>query len=415
MTAGPQQDTGPGPRVSVLPPERHRDAARTFADAYLVGPVSDAMWARSAASYAGATLHAVVEDDGTIGALSRWFPQRLAVPGGEVEAAGVSSVGVRADRRRRGYLRAVQTAQLRALHEAGVVAATLRASEAGIYSRFGYGPASRYATVTVDRARARLRDGAAVADVELDLLDPEDAIAALTAAHDRVRGSRPGTVDRPTWWWTTLVRGQLDRDQPLWVLAARDPATHEIVGWLVWSCPDRPRWGHGTTATVRVLDLVGADTGVELALWQAALGIDLADELEAPGRPVDSRLGLALTDERAARVSDLEDETWLRLVDVEAALTARSWAPGEPVELGVRDVLLPANDGTWTVGADGVRRSRAVAEVVLDVGDLAAVYLGGTSVADLASVGRAEGAPAAVAALDRLLVTPQQPWSGTYF
>ena len=403
------------PTVEVLGPDRHRDAAEMFAAAYLVGPVTDAMWARSAPSYAGATLHAVVEDDGTIGALSRWFPQRLAVPGGEVDAAGVSSVGVRIDRRRRGYLRAVQTTQLRELRGAGVVAATLRASEASIYARFGYGAASRYGTLTVDRARARLRDDAAVADVELDLLDPEAAIPEVTAAHDRVRGTRPGTVDRPTWWWITLVRGQLDRDQPLWVLAARDRTTRAIVGWIVWSCPDRPRWGHGVAATVSVLDLFGADTGVELALWQAALGIDLAERLEAPGRAVDSRLPLALVDERAAHLGDLEDETWLRLVDVEAALTARSWGPGEQVVLGVRDAVLPENDGSYTVGRDGVGRSRAVAEVELDVADLAAVYLGGTTVADLASVGRARGAVAAVAALDRLLATPEQPWSGTYF
>lgn len=412
MTASHPRDR---PSVTVLAADQHRAAAEMFAAAYLVGPVSDAMWARSAPSYAGATLHAVVEESGTIGALSRSFPQRLAVPGGELAAAGVSSVGVRADRRRRGYLRAVQTTQLEALRDAGVVAATLRASEAGIYPRFGYGPASRYATLTVDRARARLRDDAAVADVELDLLDPVDAIPELTAAHDRIRGHRPGTVDRPAWWWITLVRGQLDRDQPLWVLAARDRRTREVVGWLVWCCPDRPRWGHGTTATVQVLDLVGADPGVELALWQAALGIDLAERIEAPGRAVDSRLGLALTDERAARLTDLEDETWLRLVDVEAALAARSWGAGEPVELGVRDALLPGNDGTYTVGPTGVQRSSALPAVVLDVGDLAAVYLGGTTVADLAAVGRVEGAPGAVAALDRLLATPQQPWSGTYF
>lgn len=406
--------TGAGPtRVVVLDAAQHREAAGVFGGAYLVGPITDRMWARSAPSYAAGTVHGVLEADGTVGAVTRSFPQRLAVPGGELAATGVSSVGVRADRRRRGYLRALMTTQLTELRTAGSVAATLRATEAGIYSRFGYGVASSYTTVTVDRARARLRADAAVADVRLDLLDPERAGAVLGPAHDRLRGSRPGTTDRPAWWWHALLRHHLDRDQPVWVLTAS--AGDEVVGWVAWTAPDRLAWGHGATPTAAVLDLVGATPGVELALWQAALGIDLVDRVEAGGRALDDVLPLALADPRAVSTTGPEDETWLRLLDVGAALATRSWAGPGSVVLEVADALLPDNAGRYRVGPDGVARTDDAADVALDVAELACVYLGGTTVSDLLAVGRVRAEPAAAAAADALLRTPQRPWSGTYF
>lgn len=397
----------------VLTVERHREAAEVFGGAYLVGPVTDRMWSRSAVAYEDSTVHAVLEDDGTVGAVARAFDGMLSVPGGTVPAAGITSVGVRADRRRRGYLRALMTVQLEHLRAGGAVAATLRATEATIYERFGYGVASSYATLTVDRARARLRPGAAPVK-SLRLVAPAAALQLLPGVHDRLVRTRPGAIARPGWWWTAQVARKLDKDEPLWVLCTED-GDGEVDGWVIYTAThtDTPSGEH--RARVSVIDLVGASPEVELALWQATLATDLAETVVAQGRPLDEHLPLALVDPRAARLSAVEDETWLRLLDVPAALAARSYGAAEPVVVEVDDPLLPGNSGRYRVGPDGAARTDAAPEVHVGASELASVYLGGTRCTALATAGRVRGDAAALRRADRLFAADRAPWSGTYF
>jgi predicted acetyltransferase len=403
----------PAPTVSVLSEARHRDAAEVFGGAYLVGPVTDQMWQRSVQTYAGSLVEGIVEEDGSVGAVARSFDVGLAVPGGSIPAAAVSSVGVRADRRRRGYLRALMEHQLTTTRQRGAVVAALRATEASIYSRFGYGVASSYATVTVNRRRAVLREGAA-ASRSLRMLAPTAAVEELPAVYERIRSARPGTIERPAWWWASQTERHLQRDQPVWVLCTVDDHG-EIDGFLIYTSSERDHWDDPNRAVIRVLDLTAIDETVELALWNAAFGLDLSEWIVAPQRPLDTVLPLALTDPRAAVVSSVEDETWLRLLDVSAALSARSFASGDPVVLGVTDAIMPDNSGSYLVSQDGVERTDTEPELYCGVGELGAAYLGGTRFAALAAAGRVGGEAEALARADRLFRTPQLPWSGTYY
>ena len=91
------------------------------------------------------------------------------MPGGAVlPLAAVTGVGVRADRTRRGLLTALMRAQLDDLRERGDVLALLWASEAGIYGRYGFGVATRGATVRVRATRAALRPQAPSSSRPLD-------------------------------------------------------------------------------------------------------------------------------------------------------------------------------------------------------------------------------------------------------
>lgn len=413
MTTPPQSPRPPAPTVKVLAPERHRDAAEVFGGAYLVGPVTDRAWSRSVATYKGSTVHGVVEDDGSIGAVARAFDAELVVPGTRVRAAAVSSVGVRADRRRRGYLRALMQTQLAHLRDDGMVAATLRATEAGIYGRFGYGAATSYATLTVDRARATFR-GTAPGGRSLRMVAPTAALQLLPAAHDRILGTRPGTIARPLWWWTNQVSRMLDKDEPLWVLCTEND-DGDVDGWVVYTAKHSDGADGQHRTQVQVVDLVGIDAATELALWRAVLAVDLAQTVRAEGRPLDEVLPLALVDARAARLSAVEDETWLRLLDVPGALAARSYGAGPAVVLAVTDDLFADNSGRYRVGDGMAGRSEEAADITLDVAELACVYLGGTSFTDLAAAGRLTGSPEAFIRADELFATPREPWSGTYF
>ncbi|EQD59886.1 acetyltransferase, partial [mine drainage metagenome] len=81
--------------------------------------------------------------DGRMVGSSLALPLEIGLPGAVVSAAGVTAVGVLPTHRRRGLLREMMTRQLLAARQGGLALAVLWASEGGIYSRFGFGPAAR--------------------------------------------------------------------------------------------------------------------------------------------------------------------------------------------------------------------------------------------------------------------------------
>jgi predicted acetyltransferase len=113
----------------------------------------------------------------------------------------------------------------------------------------------------------------------------------------------------------------------------------------------------------------------------------------------------------------VNDEQWLRLIDVKSCLAARSYNPvAASVALAVSDDRLPANAATYVVSATGAVRRKAAPQLSVDVATLGAAYLGGTSWAELAAAGRVvEHKAGAVAAADALFATRPLPWCGTFF
>ncbi|WP_448074063.1 sterol carrier protein domain-containing protein [Georgenia yuyongxinii] len=132
--------------------------------------------------------------------------------------------------------------------------------------------------------------------------------------------------------------------------------------------------------------------------------------------PDDALRGLVV-DHRAAHAVE-HDGVWLRLLDVPGALSARRYQARVDVVLEVRDTLLPANAGRWHLrgGPDGASVVPATedADLALGVADLAAAYLGGTSLGALALAGRVDevtpGTLAAASAAFGWPVAPTMSW-----
>jgi predicted acetyltransferase len=131
--------------------------------------------------------------------------------------------------------------------------------------------------------------------------------------------------------------------------------------------------------------------------------------------PVDEPLWLALTDPRAVRLTPT-DSLWTRLVDVAAALNARSYACDADVVIAVADDFCAWNAGRYRLSADGCERTRAAADLELDVGSLAAAYLGGTTLHSLAAAGRVrELTPGAVSRASAAFRGEVDPWCPEVF
>jgi predicted acetyltransferase len=106
---------------------------------------------------------------------------------------------------------------------------------------------------------------------------------------------------------------------------------------------------------------------------------------------------------------------WARLVDVGAALSARSLGEGSVV-LDVRDEFCPWNTARWQIRDGAVARTTAEADVVLGVSELGSVYFGGFTFDQLLRAGCVEESkPGGTARADELFSTPRQPWSPELF
>jgi predicted acetyltransferase len=384
----------------------------------------------------------VFDPDGSLVGTTTSYPSSTAVPGGAVlRLAAVTRVGVRADRTRRGLATALMRAQLDDLRARGDALAMLWASESGIYGRYGYGVTTRARSVRVRASRTALRPQAPSGGT-VRLLDREDIVPVLSALHDRLALCRPGGITRPPGWWELGMSRHADDP----VLAAVHTAPDGGDDGFALAVPRWPGMfapGDGG-GVLQVEDLHAADAAAAAGLWRFLLGVDLIAHVEA-AVALDDPLDLLLADPRHAAGDGIADETWLRLVDVPAALGARTFAVGagagcgptgasdptgtpDPagaeapysVLLAVHDPLLPDNAGIYRVAATGAERVGPLGagepELSCDVAALAMAYLGDRSPSALAATGWwTAHDPAALPRADALFATDVVPWCGTHF
>jgi predicted acetyltransferase len=325
---------------------------------------------------------------GTAGA----FSFRLTVPGGaSVPAAGVTMVGVAATHRRRGVLTSMMRRQLDDVREWGWPLAVLTASEPEIYGRFGYGAGTFHVNAEIDTTRVRLTVPPGTDDVGLRFAVAADVLDVCEDLYARKVSGRPGMLARlPGWERLLVLDPETDRDggSPLQcVLAERDG---EVVGYTRFRI--KPEWdASGPKGSVLVRDVVGLDPAAQAALWRFLFGIDLTTSLKVRGRPLDEAWQHQVSDIRRCAVR-VRDSLHVRLVDVGAALEARTYQAPVDVVFEVEDAFCPWNAGRWrlTGNAKGASCGRTTdpADLSLSVRELGAAYLGGVSLEALGAAGR---------------------------
>lgn len=357
------------------------------------------------------------------------FSFALTVPGGAAPAAGVSAVTVLPSHRRRGILSGLMRRQLAGVRDRGESVAVLFASEAGIYRRFGYGPASQMATFSVGRGEGRLvPDAPSDPGLRLRLTEPQAARQALAKVYDTVLPTRPGLFARSDRWWESVL------DDPGFARQGTTPLRCVLAGdgtgprgyALVRA---RPGWDEdglpGTSIVVQ--ELMASDPAATAALWADLLTRDLASTVTARLRPADDPLLHLLADPRRARAR-VSDGLWARLTDVGAALAQRRYAAPVDAVIEVTDRFCPWNAGRWRLTTDAApahpaaglaatcQRTPAPADVSLPAYALGAAYLGGGGLVALAAAGLVtEVRPGALAALAAALSWQPLPWCPVIF
>lgn len=402
-------------------PDERRRANDTFREALLYAPVTDAEWSEPwvQGSWDGSNSLSAWEGDRCIGHAAA-FDLRTVVPGGAVLAtAGVTRVGVLPTHTRRGVLTALLTQLLTDARARGKVLASLRASEAVIYGRFGFGVAGEYASVEIDTG-PHTRFARHRSDGSVRRLDRTDVMAVVPPLADRLGHDRPGVLVRPAWMHSRLL-GDATAEGKSTFVAVHCDSDGRDDGWVAYAVAwDEGEYGTRPRGTCEVLDLWGADSHVELALWRHVLDLDLVEVVRSDERPIDDTVRYAMDDSRAYRFIAVDDEQWLRLIDVDAALRARTYSTSSAsLSIAIDDPLLDANTGVWRVSATGAERidlAASEADITADIAAISAAYLGGTPWWACAARGLAvERRPGALAEADDLFAHRPAPFCGSHF
>lgn len=388
-------------------------AAMDAAETAFAGEVTDEDWEREQKILPPSRALAAYDDGRPVG-LAAAYQFDLSIPGGELPCAGVTWVGVLPSHRRRGILRDFMRRQLQDVRSWGEPIAALWASESSIYGRFGYGIAGPGVQAMSDSRRFALRREPSP-EISVRMVDADEAYEIFPPVYDRLRAERAGMLSRSETWWRDLRLA----DPESWRRGAsrRFYAVFERGGEAEGYAAYRMKgeWEEGfPNGEVRVVEALALTTDAELAIWRFLHAVDLTVKVDARLFDPGSRLVLNVRDPRALGLR-FNDALWLRLVDVDAALRARSYKSGDPVVVEVTDELCPWNAGRYRLGPDA-GRTDDTADLALDVADLASLYLGAWDVHRLVHSGLAEErADGAAAAATRLLRTDLPPYCPEVF
>ena len=446
--------------IEIRPPvEDELRAAMEAAEGAFGSELEDHDWERERKILPPSRALAAYDGDKAVG-LAAAYAFDLSIPGGELPCAGVTWVGVLPTHRRRGILRDFMRRQLADVQTWGEPIAALWASEASIYGRFGYGaavpgivaksnprrftlehdPPSNLSVRLTDAeeayrlfpsiygrfgyglaapgvvaksiARRFVLKDAPASNVSVRLTDFDEAFLLFPAVYDRARAGRAGMLSRSETWWKELrladpKEWRRGASQKFYAVAEVDG---NAEGYTTYRVKDE--WEDGfAKGEVRVVELFGTSSAVELELWRFLHSIDLTVKVDVFSLDPASALFLNVRDPRALGLR-VADALWLRLVDLDAALKARSYKAGESIVLEVSDEVCPWNAGRYRVG-DDAGRTEDTADLALDVADLAAAYLGAFDFHRLVHSGRAserrDGAAEAATLLFRTDLPPYCP------
>ena len=245
----------------------------------------------------------------------------------------------------------------------------------------------------------------------LDAADAWDVLPRICATH---RPSRPGTIDRPPVWWQGLRLRTEASAGASYIAVHGEPGSES--GFARYRPIDTEAWFVSEQRTIVVEDFFAPTTEAYLGLLRFLLELDLVDRVLFWMLPVDDPLPLLLLDRRAAKVTAVHDETWLRVIDAAKALAARRYAGDGAVTVAVNDPLLPGNSASFAITGGGAEPTDRRPQLHVGIQGLAAVLLGGATWRSLALAGLARADdPAAPALADRLFATSDAPYAGLFF
>jgi predicted acetyltransferase len=361
------------------------------------------------------------DGDRACGTFRSWETE-ITVPGNaQLQAGAVAAVTVLPTHRRQGILTQMADREHRAALERGDAMALLYCSEYSIYGRFGYGPATRHATWTVETRETQVVPATAD-EGTVELAPASDATKdVIREVFDRWRLTHVGEIRRRELRWQFALGLRPEPWGDGWkgfVVLHRDKSG-AVDGFARYTASSREH-GQLPGGEVTVQELVALDEPAETALWRFLTTLDLVVRVKAEGRSPSDRLPWRVTNSRAATVSEIIDGLWVRLLDVPRSLAGRRYEREGSLVLEVVDALAPGGRHRLALDASPDGASCAPTDrspdLTLPVAALGSVYLGAHDLRDVViRAGADEHTTGALAAAATLFRTGREPWCSTFF
>ena len=357
------------------------------------------------------------DGDAVVGTL-RSFGTELTVPGPRgVRASALTAVSVAPTHRRQGLLREMILGDLQDSKARGEVVSVLLASEYPIYGRFGYGPATEYASYEVATTDLRFL---APSEGTFELVDLASMRKYAPPIFEQFRKAQHGSIERDDAWWDRATRQvEVPGAEPRkGFQAVYRGSSGELEGYVFYE--GKIEWSQlPAKGTLTIEEMVATTPAAYQAIWEFCFNVDLATTTVASNRSLDEALPFLLEDARKVRLTARTDLLWVRVLDACATLAGRRYFDDGRLVLEVSDDLSFAS-GRVELVADGdnsaCRATTKTPHLTVPVQALGSAYLGGVSWTKLADAGLAdEHVPGALALADRMFVAPRAPWCTTFF
>ena len=397
--------------------DERRSATDTLRAALLSGPVNNERFAQSQASWDDSDAFAAWDGDVCAGNVAA-FRFDSTVPGGaKVATAGVTRVGVLPTHTRKGVLTRLMHRLLIESRERGNVLATLHASETSIYRRFGFGLATDSIGAQITTRSAKPWRTSPLPG-SMRLLPYTEVMNVVPDLYDHVARWRVGSISRPGWWWARTLK---EASEPVEAqfgkgsfVAVHSEADGNDDGFVYYEVDWDESFASNPVGAGKVHDLWGASPEVEVELWRYLLDVDLVVTWQAAVRPTDEPVRRAMHDARAYEARQRLDDQWVRILDVDGALSTRTYGPVDStVVIAVDDPMFADNCGSWSLSSAGAVRTTAPADVAVGIETLSAAYLGAVSWTDLAAIGGVTASRELLGRLDALFAVRPTPFCGT--
>jgi len=387
---------------------------RTFMRAMGFGPPSDAYIERwQPETKVERSLAAFDRDQMVATAYSYLF--ELTVPGGaQIDAAGVTAVGVLSTHKRRGIITEIMRRQLAEARDRGEAAAILLASEAVIYGRFGYGASSYIYDYEIDTRYGSYTEP--FRPLGVFFVEEQTADKVFPELHERWRKEQPGAIPRSEFYWRNVWADRKPFEE---AHVIHEDASGTVDGYARYHV--RSQWDAGlANSVIDVRDMITTSEEAGKALWRHLLDVDLVRTVKAWARPVDEQLRWWLANPRALKVSRLGDLFWTRILDIPRALAARTYRADGELILEVTDPQFEDNNARFALTIWGGKarcdRTDKSADLHMSVSALGSLYLGGVAASDLARGGRVvELRDGTLEKADAAFSSAPKPWSSTWF
>jgi predicted acetyltransferase len=326
--------------------------------------------------------------------------------GRSVPMGGVGDVAVAPEHRGKGLARHLMIEALQGMRSRGEVISALFPATTTLYRGVGYQLAGAAVWHQVSPEILRGLRGANA--LETRRVEKGDDPTGIRSCYQRVAPEINGWLDRGDLRWQSLWEAW---HAGHYVYACENPEG-EVEAYLVYRHEPTPPGARGDYG-VRVEQIVAASSeGLRAVWWTLASSASVVDAITFSASPEDALLLIMPEQQSLVRAQ----VRWLlRLVDVQAAIARRGFAPSLEIEvpLSVEDAILTDNAGAWTLRVsegEGRLEPGGNGGPRLEIGALSSLYTGWASTATLLRAALLEGGSASqLRALDAAFAGPT-PW-----